>query len=100
MRRRWSFGAIDSIATVEGVHARFQDLEPEEGWLELDLDVGAADSEGPHGLAVLRVRALAPGPVPLVVSAGGATRYDGVDLPVAVGNGAVFVTERPGQDGR
>ncbi len=86
---------IDSIATVEGVNARFQDLEPEEGWIELDLEVGAADAVGAHGLAVLRVRALAPGPVPLVVTAGGATRYDGVVLPVAVGNGALFVTEEP-----
>jgi general secretion pathway protein D len=87
--------AIDSIATVEGVVARFQDLEPEEGWIELDLEVGSADAAGPHGLAVLRVRALAPGPVPLVVSAGGATRNDGATLPVAVGNGALFVTEAP-----
>jgi hypothetical protein len=44
---------------------------------------------------VLRVRALAPGPVPLVITAGGATRYDGVVLPVAVGNGALFITEQP-----
>ncbi len=87
--------AIDSIATVEGVTARFQDLEPEEGWIELDLEVGAAEAVGSHGLAVLRVRALSPGPVPLVVTAGGATRYDGVVLPVAVGNGALFVTEEP-----
>jgi len=87
--------AIDSIATVEGVTATFQDLEPEEGWIELDLEVGAAEAVGSHGLAVLRVRALAPGPVPLVVTAGGATRYDGVVLPVAVGNGALFVTEEP-----
>ncbi len=87
--------AIDSIATVEGVTARFQDLEPDEGWIELDLEVGAAEAQGSHGLVVLRVRALAPGPVPLVVTAGGATRYDGVILPVAVGNGALFVTEEP-----
>ncbi len=87
--------AIDSIATVEGVTARFQDLEPDEGWIELDLEVGAAEAVGSHGLVVLRVRALAPGPVPLVVTAGGATRYDGVVLPVAVGNGALFVTDEP-----
>jgi len=87
--------AIDSIATVEGVTARFQDLEPDEGWIELDLEVGAAEAVGSHGLVVLRVRALAPGPVPLVVTAGGATRYDGVVLPVAVGNGALFITEEP-----
>jgi len=87
--------AIDSIATVDGVTSRFQDLEPEEGWIELDLEVGAAEVAGSHGLAVLRLRALAPGPVPLVVTAGGATRYDGVVLPVAVGNGALFVTEEP-----
>ena len=54
-----------------------------------------AEAVGSHGLVVLRVRALAPGPVPLVVTAGGATRYDGVVLPVAVGNGALFVTEEP-----
>jgi general secretion pathway protein D len=87
--------AIDSIATVEGVTARYQDLEPDEGWIELDLEVGAAEAVGSHGLAVLRVRALAPGPVPLVITAGGATRYDGAVLPVAVGNGALFVTEEP-----
>ncbi|TFG39587.1 MAG: type II secretion system protein GspD, partial [Candidatus Aminicenantes bacterium] len=87
--------AISSIATVDGVTARYQDLEPDEGWIELDLEVGAADAPGAHGLAVLRVRALAPGPVPLVITAGGATRYDGVVLPVAVGNGALFITEQP-----
>jgi hypothetical protein len=87
--------AIESIATVEGVVARFQDLEPEEGWIELDLEVGAGSAKGAHGLAVLRVRALAPGPVPLVVTAGGATSYDGSTLPVAVGNGALFVTDQP-----
>ena len=92
--------AIDSIATVEGVTARYQDLEPDEGWIELDLEVGAAEAVGSHGLAVLRVRALAPGPVPLVVTAGGATRYDGVVLPVAVGNGALFVTEEPQAAGK
>jgi general secretion pathway protein D len=92
--------AIDSIATVEGVIARFQDLEPEEGWIELDLEVGAAGAAGSHGLAVLRVRALAPGPVPLVITVGGATRYDGVVLPVAVSNGALFVTEGPSVAGR
>jgi general secretion pathway protein D len=92
--------AIDSIATVDGVSARFQDLEPEEGWVELDLEVGSGDNEGPHGLAVLRVRALAPGPVPLVLTAGSATRYDGVVVPVVVGNGALFVTEAPVEAGR
>ena len=87
--------AIDSIATVEGVTARFQDLEPDEGWIELDLEVGSAEAVGTHGLAVLRIRALSPGPVPLVITAGGATRYDGAVLSVAVGNGALFVTEEP-----
>jgi hypothetical protein len=33
--------------------------------------------------------------VPLVVTAGGATSYDGSTLPVAVGNGALFVTDQP-----
>lgn len=92
--------AIDSIATVDGVNARYQDLEPEEGWIELDLEIGAGAEVGAHGLVVLRVRALAPGPVPLVVTAGGATRYDGAVLPVAVGNGALFVTEQPQAAGR
>jgi general secretion pathway protein D len=87
--------AIDSIATVDGVVARDQDLEPDEGWVELDLEVGAGEAAGSHGLAVLRVRALAPGPVPLVVTAGGATSIDGATIPVAVGNGALFVTEGP-----
>jgi general secretion pathway protein D len=87
--------AIQSVATVDGVVARAQDLEPGEGWIEFDLEVGEAAAAGPHGLVVLRVRALATGPVPLVVSAGGATRYDGVMLPVAVGNGALFVTDDP-----
>ena len=56
--------AINSIATVDGVTARYQDLEPDDGWIELDLEVGAADAPGAHGLAVLRVRALAPGRSP------------------------------------
>jgi general secretion pathway protein D len=87
--------AIDSIATVEGVVARFQDLEPDEGWIELDLEIGAGGAKGAHGLAVLRVQALAPGPVPLVVTAGGATTINGTVHPVAVGNGALFVSDEP-----
>jgi general secretion pathway protein D len=85
---------IDSIATVDGVVARVQDLEPGQGWVELDLEVGAGDA-GAHGLAVLRVRTLSPGPVPLVISAGGATTFDGTSIPVTAGNGAMFVTESP-----
>ena len=92
--------AIDSIATVEGVRANFQDLEPDEGWIELDLEIGPAAAAGTHGLAVLRLRALAPGPVPLIITAGGATRHDGVMLPVAVGNGALFISEEPKAAGR
>ncbi len=86
--------SIDSMATASGVTAISQDLEPDEGWIELDLEVASGGTKGAaHGLAVLRVRALSPGPVALVVSAGGAIRDDGVALPVAVGNGALFVTE-------
>ena len=85
--------AIDSIATVDGVLARSQDLEPAEGWIELDLEVAAGANKGPNGLAVLRVRALSAGPVPLVVRAGEATRSDGTVVPVTVGNGALFVTD-------
>ena len=87
--------AIDSVATVEGVRATAQDLEPTQGWIELDLDVGSAYSKGPHGLVVMRIRALEPGSAPLVVTAGGATTSDGVVIPVTVGNGALFVTEQP-----
>ncbi|MGD8440043.1 MAG: hypothetical protein PVG53_05880 [Holophagae bacterium] len=87
--------AVDSVATVEGVRAAAQDLEPTEGWIELDLEVGTAYSKGPHGLVVMRIRALEPGSAPIVVTAGGATTSAGVGIPVTVGNGALFVTERP-----
>jgi len=86
--------SIDSIATVNGVTAVAQDMEPSEGWIELDLEVAPGGTKGgAHGLAILRLRALSAGPVPLIVSAGGAIRDDGAALPVAVGNGALFVTE-------
>jgi general secretion pathway protein D len=91
--------AVESVATVEGVRASYQDLDPEAGWVELDLEVGSAFSQGAHGLAVLRVRALEPGPVPLVVTAGGATTIDGTTIPVTVGNGALFITEQPAAEG-
>jgi len=92
--------AINSMSTVEGVSVSSQSLEPEEGWLELDFDVAPGELSTTHGLAVLRVRALSTGPVPLVVTAGRATADDGTTLPVAVGNGAVFVTDEPSAVGR
>ncbi|MEE4274082.1 MAG: secretin N-terminal domain-containing protein [Thermoanaerobaculales bacterium] len=92
--------AIDSVATVEGVRALYQDLEPDEGWIELELDVAGGGPKGGQSLAVLRVRALEPGPVPLVVTAGGVTRADGAVLSVAVGNGALFVTDEPQAGGK
>ncbi len=91
--------AVDSVATVEGVRAVFQDLEPDAGWVELDLEVGSALSQGPHGLMVLRLRALEPGPVPLVITTGGARTAGGTVVPVAVGNGALFVTDQPRAEG-
>ena len=66
-------------------------IELDNGWMSLDLMVPAAH-DGAQAVGALTVRADAPGPVPLAFTSAGATLADGTVLPVAVSDGALFVS--------
>ncbi len=67
-----------------------QRLDPDEGVLTLDLAVNHPD-EAAQLLASLGFRALAPGASPLVVSVEEFIDGDGAEVPVAVGDGNIFI---------
>jgi general secretion pathway protein D len=82
---------VDSFEVAPGVQILDGSLDEGGGWLSLDLMV-LDGRETAHGVAAIRVRAMAPGPVPLVFTSAGATTMDGVAVPVAAGDGALYVT--------
>jgi hypothetical protein len=60
------------------------------GWLAFEVE--AMGSEVPQVLVAFHVDAVRAGSVPLVMTAGGAIDADGVELPVAISDGALYVT--------
>jgi hypothetical protein len=81
---------IESVQPAPGVGVVDQMIDDQSGWLGLDLVMSEA-SDLPRVAAEVTVRAMAPGPVPLVFSTGSATAADGFALPVATSDGALFV---------
>jgi hypothetical protein len=65
-------------------------VDPVRGWVDLELVIGSA-IEGGQAVAALYIQALEAGPVPLVFSTAGAVNSDGVQVPVAASDGALFV---------
>jgi general secretion pathway protein D len=81
---------LESLIAAPGVQVVAESIDDAEGVLSLDLVVGE-ERETAHAVAAVELRALAPGPVPLMLGSGGATTSEGSTLPVAVSDGAVFV---------
>ncbi len=65
-------------------------LDTANGWIELDLLV-LDGIESAQTVVSLEIRALDPGPAPLVFTATGAVTGDGRPIPVAASDGALFV---------
>jgi general secretion pathway protein D len=83
--------AVETFEVAPGVEIMNGSLDEEGGWLSLDLMV-IEGRETAHGIAALKVRAVAPGPAPLVFTSGGATASDGAEIAVASSDGALYVT--------
>jgi general secretion pathway protein D len=81
---------INEVVPAPGVDILNENIDRANGWLDLDLVVANA-VEGGQAVVALQVQALDAGPVPLVFSADGAVTADGVPIPVAASDGALFV---------
>jgi general secretion pathway protein D len=82
--------SIDGVRVAPGVEILRQDLNPIDGWIDIDLVVTDGIESG-QAVVVLEVRAIEPGPVPLVFTAVGAVTAEGTPVPVAASDGALFV---------
>ncbi len=82
---------VQSFEPAPGVDVMEGSIELDNGWMSLDLMVPSAH-DGAQSIGALTVRADAPGPVPLAFTSAGATLADGTVLPVAVSDGALFVS--------
>jgi general secretion pathway protein D len=81
---------IHDVLPAPGVDLLRNSVDPVPGWLDLEL-VAASVIEGGQAVVALHVQALDAGPVPLVFSTSGAVNSDGVQVPVAASDGALFV---------
>jgi general secretion pathway protein D len=82
---------VAEVLPAPGVEVLGNDVNSSQGWVDLDLVVANAIPGG-QVVAALRVQALDAGPVPLVFTSAGAVMGDGLRLPVAASDGALFVT--------
>ena len=82
--------SIDGVQGAPGVEIVRQDLNDVDGWVDLDLVVTNGIESG-QAVVALEIRAIEPGPVPLVFTAAGAVMADGTPVPVAASDGALFV---------
>jgi general secretion pathway protein D len=81
---------IHDILPAPGVDLLRDEVDAAQGWIDLEFVVANAIESGQSTVA-LRVQALDAGPVPLVFSTAGATTAEGVTVPVAASDGALFV---------
>lgn len=84
--------AIDTLEVAPAIGVVDQVIDSEQGMIFLDLVVADGDAM-PQVLATFNVRALTPGPAPLIFSTQGLVRADGVVLPVSASDGAIFVSD-------
>ncbi len=82
---------VAEVMPAPGVELLANDVNTSQGWVELHAVV-ADGIPGGQAVAALRVQALDAGPVPLVFTSAGAVTGDGLRLPVAASDGALFVT--------
>jgi len=81
---------IHDILPAPGVDILRDAVDPTQGWVDLEFVVANA-IEGGQPVAALHVQALDAGPVPLVFTATSAVTSEGVLVPVAASDGALFV---------
>jgi hypothetical protein len=86
---------VEGVEGSAAVAVLDQVVDGEQGWIHLELVVPEGGAT-PQIVAALKVRALEPGPVPLVFSAAGVETADGRLVAVSATDGAVFVTDEPG----
>jgi general secretion pathway protein D len=82
--------SIEGVEGAPGVDLLRHDLDPINGWIDFDFVVAHAIESG-QALATISVRALEPGPAPLIFTSTGAVTGDGASIPVAASDGALFV---------
>jgi general secretion pathway protein D len=90
---------ITSLELAPGVTALDERLDPEKGFLWLDLQVAEGQATS-QSLGSIGITALNAGSAPLVFTCDGAVTGDGFRIPVAAGNGAVFVSIPQGIGGK
>ena len=83
--------SVDSLEAAPAIGVVDQVIDSEQGIIVLDLVVAEGDAM-PQVLATFNVRALTPGPAPLIFSTQGIVRADGVAVPVSASDGAIFIT--------
>ena len=81
---------IHEILPAPGVEFLREAVDPGRGWVDLDLVITNA-VEGGQAVAALHIQALDAGPVPLIFTAAGAVTAEGIPVPVAASDGALFV---------
>ena len=85
-RRVW----VADLLPAPGVNFLRNEVHAADGWI--DLDVVVADGvESGQAVAALRLQALDGGPAPLVFTSAGAVTADGLAIPVAANDGALFI---------
>ncbi|MCU0232473.1 MAG: hypothetical protein MUE90_00355 [Thermoanaerobaculales bacterium] len=87
---------IAELLPAPGVELLRDEVRANEGWIELELVVVGGIESG-QAVAALKVQALEAGPAPIVFTAASAITADGIVLPVAASDGALFVNpfDRP-----
>ena len=81
---------IHDILPAPGVDLLRDAVDAAQGWVDLEFVVANAIESG-QSVVALHVQALDAGPVPLVFSTAGAMTAEGVTVPVAASDGALFV---------
>jgi len=81
---------IHDIVPAPGVDILRDAVDPVQGWVDLEFVVANAMESG-QAVVALHVQALDAGPVPLVFAATNAVTSEGVLVPVAASDGALFV---------
>jgi len=81
---------IEEVEAAPGVEFLRREVDSGNGWVDLDLVISNGIESG-QAVAVLQVRALEEGPVPLVFTSAGAVTSNGSPVPVAASDGALFV---------
>jgi len=81
---------IHDILPAPGVDILRDAVDPTQGWVDLEFVIANA-VEGGQAVAALHVQALDAGPVPLVFTATSAVTSEGVLVPVAASDGALFI---------